>query len=180
MPKAVKLPSPQERLDLILLGLARRTPVAALCRQAGVSRELFYRWTREVRAAGLRALEAKFPGPKRLAPEKATARALKLEKRLQRLEKEARGLRKERDHWRMLAEMARRIIRRQGWGPAPRPRFKKKAMPSPKRASAAYGSGPLNAPPAPKPELSPGAGASAEAPIGDGLPGRSRPSEAGS
>ena len=43
-PKNTKLPSPQERLELILLGLARTRPVKELCQQAGVSRELFYRW----------------------------------------------------------------------------------------------------------------------------------------
>ncbi|MBI4679538.1 MAG: hypothetical protein HY748_18350, partial [Elusimicrobia bacterium] len=56
MPRAVKLPSPRERLDLILLGLGRREPVKKLCEQACVSRELFYRWMRAVQAAGLRAL----------------------------------------------------------------------------------------------------------------------------
>ena len=63
-PMKSKLPSPEERLELILLGLARRVPVRELCRQAGVSRELFYRWLRAVRLAGLRALESKAPGPK--------------------------------------------------------------------------------------------------------------------
>ena len=58
-----KLPSPQERLDLLLLGLSRRESVKSLCQQAGVSREVFYRWLKRVREAALRALEAKAPGP---------------------------------------------------------------------------------------------------------------------
>jgi transposase-like protein len=120
-----KLPSPEERLELILLGLGRRVPVRDLCRQAGVSRELFYRWLRSVRLAGLRALEAKLPGPKPVPPEKAQSMAHKLTKRVEHLEKEVRGLRKERDHWRLLAETAKRIIRRNAWGPATAPVCKK-------------------------------------------------------
>ncbi|MEK9145260.1 MAG: helix-turn-helix domain-containing protein, partial [Elusimicrobiota bacterium] len=90
-PRAVKLPSPRERLDLILLGLARREPATRLCEQAGVSRELFYRWMRAVREAGLKALEAKLPGPKRIEVEKAPKEALKLRERVGRLEKELKA-----------------------------------------------------------------------------------------
>ena len=169
-PRAVKLASPQERLELILLGLARRQSATLLCRQAGVSRELFYRWMRAVREAGLKALEAKAPGPKRLPPEQAPAQALRLEARVQRLEKENRALRKERDHWKMLAELGRRIIRRQGWGPAPKAASKKNAMRSLKRESATSGSGPSSEQPAPRPEPSPGAGGSAGAATGGGPP----------
>ncbi|MBI4669666.1 MAG: helix-turn-helix domain-containing protein [Elusimicrobia bacterium] len=60
----IKLPSPTERMELILLGMARQESVQILCRQAGVSRELFYRWMKKVRKAGLAALEAQPPGPK--------------------------------------------------------------------------------------------------------------------
>jgi transposase-like protein len=124
-PNAKKLPSPQERLELILLGLARREPATALCKQAGVSRELFYRWMRAVREAGLKALAAKAPGPKRIEPEKAPKEALRLRERVARLEKQNKALRQEGAHWKLLAETAKRIIRRQGWGPAPEPRLKK-------------------------------------------------------
>ena len=124
-PMKSKLPSPEERLELILLCLARRVPVRDLCRQAGVSRELFYRWLRAVRIAGLKALEAKAPGPKAVPPEKAEYLAHKLNKRVGQLEKAVRGLCKERDHWRLLAETAKRIIRRNAWGPVTAPLSKK-------------------------------------------------------
>jgi len=124
-PNAKKLPSPQERLELILLGLARREPATALCKQAGVSRELFYRWMRAVREAGLKALAAKSPGPKRISAEKAPKEALRLRERVARLEKQNKELRQEGAHWKLLAETAKRIIQRQAWGPAPEPRSKK-------------------------------------------------------
>lgn len=169
-PKAAKLPSPLERLELILLGLARREPVTLLCEQAGVSRELFYRWMRAVRQAALKALEAKVPGPKRMPEEKAPVRALMLESRVQRLEKEVKGLRKERDRWKSLAELGRRIIRRQGWGPAPRVGSKKNAMRGLKRGSSMSATGRGSRPREPRPSPSPGAGGSAGAPTGAGLP----------
>lgn len=124
-PMKNKLPSPEERLELILLGLARRVPVRELCRQAGVSRELFYRWLRAVRTAGLRALEVKAPGPKAIPPEKAEPLAHKLKARVEQLEKVVRVLRKDRDHWQLLAETAKRIIRRNAWGPVTVPLSKK-------------------------------------------------------
>ena len=55
MGKQTKLASPQERLELILLGIGRQQTVENLCRQAGVSRELFYRWMKLVQEAALRA-----------------------------------------------------------------------------------------------------------------------------
>ena len=100
-------------------------PFTELCRQAGVSRELFYRWLRAVRLAGLRALESKAPGPKAIPPEKAEQIAHKLVPRVEHLEKEVRNLRKDRDHWRLLAETAKRIIRRNAWGPVTAPLSKK-------------------------------------------------------
>ena len=51
-----KLPSPQERMELILLGLSRSRPIERLCLEANVSRELFYRWMGRVREAGLKEL----------------------------------------------------------------------------------------------------------------------------
>jgi transposase-like protein len=167
-PHAKKLPSPRERLDLILLGLSRRESATALCRQAGVSRELFYRWMRAVREAGLAALEAKLPGPKRIQAEKAPKEALRLRERVLRLEKQNKELRQEGAHWKLLAETAKRIIHRQAWGPVPEPRSKKNAMRSPKPEGSMPRSGSGSAPPEPGPRLLPGAGGSAEARTGDG------------
>ena len=166
-PNAKKLPSPQERLELILLGLARREPATALCRQAGVSRELFYRWMRAVREAGLKALAAKAPGPKQIETEKAPKEALRLRERVARLEKQNKELRQEGAHWKLLAETAKRIIQRQAWGPVPEPRVKKNAMRSPGRGSMPR-SGNTSAPPEPGSKPLPGAGGSAGARTGDG------------
>lgn len=174
---AKKLPSPRERLDLILLGLGRREPATALCEQAGVSRELFYRWMRAVKEAGLKALEAKAPGPKRLEPEQAPAAAQKLSERVERLEKELKGLRKERDRWKLLAEVARRIIRRQGWGPAPLAGSKKNAMRDRKPGNATSESGLRSASEAPRPGSSPSAGESGGARTGGGSGGAGAPPE---
>ena len=140
-PMKNKLPSPKERLELILLGLARRVPVRELCRQAGVSRELFYRWLRAVRLAGLRALETKAPGPKVVPPEKAEQMAHKLTKRVDQLEREVRALRKDRGHWRLLAETAKRIIRRNAWGPVTAPLSKKNGRLSQKPAGCTMRNG---------------------------------------
>lgn len=164
-----KLPSPQERLELILLGLARRVPIRDLCRQAGVSRELFYRWMATVRAAALKALEAKRPGPKAVRPEKAEAIARRLQERVKRREKELRNLRQERDHWKLLAQTARRIIQRNAWGP-PEPKVKKNAMRSRRPEIVTFGSGMSSGTREPQPRLLPGAGGCPEAPTGDGLP----------
>lgn len=167
-PNAKRLPSPQERLDLILLGMARLEPATALCEKAGVSRELFYRWMRAVREAALKALEAKLPGPKRIEPEKAPKEALKLRDRVARLEKELRGLRQERDRWKLLAETAKRIIQRQAWGPVPEPRSKKNAMRDPRQRNFTSASGSRNAAPEPRPKPLPGAGEFPAAPTGAG------------
>jgi transposase-like protein len=167
-PNAKKLPSPQERLELILLGLARREPATALCKQAGVSRELFYRWMRAVRDAGLKALAAKAPGPKQIEAEKAPREALRLRERVARLEKQNKELRQEGAHWKLLAETAKRIIQRQAWGPVPEPQSKKNAMRSPRREGSMPRSGSASVPPEPGPRPLPGAGGSAEARTGDG------------
>lgn len=167
-PNAKKLPSPRERLDLILLGLGRREPATRLCEQAGVSRELFYRWMRAVKEAGLKALEAKAPGPKRLEPEAAPKEAQRLSERVERLEKELVGLRKERDRWKLLAEVARRIIRRQGWGPAPQAGSKKNDMRGQKPGNATSESGSKSGGEAPRPGSSPNAGESGGARTGGG------------
>lgn len=111
-----KLPSPQERLDLILLGLARGKPVDLLCQEAGVSRELFYRWMQRVRTGALQALEAKTPGPKRVKSVLQAAQKIqRMEEHLLRLESRARILRKERDQLTRVNREALRIIHRRAW-----------------------------------------------------------------
>lgn len=124
MGKQTKLASPQERLELILLGIVRQQTVEELCLTAGVSRELFYRWMKLVREAALRALEAGKPGPKssEQSLEKQQAR---LRERLKRQEKELSKLRKERDYQKLLAKTGERIIRRNAWGPFPKGDVKK-------------------------------------------------------
>ena len=126
MGSQTKLPSPQERLELILLGIGRQETVEALCRQAGVSRELFYRWMKLVRAAALKALEAKLPGPKAASenPEKDLAKA---RARLERQEQDLAKLRKELAYEKLVAKTAQRIIRRNAWGPFPKGDAKKNA-----------------------------------------------------
>lgn len=175
-PMKSKLPSPRERLELILLGLARRVPVKDLCRQAGVSRELFYRWLRNVREAGLRALEAKAPGPKAIPPEKAEYLARKLDARVKQLELEVRALRKDRSHWQLLAETAKRIIRRNAWGTVTPPLSKKNGRRSRKPASCTAASGSQPGKMESRQGFSPGAGELPAAHTGDGSQGASAPS----
>ena len=111
-----KLPSPQERLDLILLGLARGKSVEKLCQEAGVSRELFYRWMRRVRAGALQALETQMPGPKRVKNVSQAAQKIqRMEERLVRMENRERILRKERDQLTRVNREALRIIHRRAW-----------------------------------------------------------------
>ena len=173
-----KLPSPPERLELILLGLSRRTPIRELCAQAGVSRELFYRWMAAVRQASLKALEAKTPGPKAVRPEKAEAETLRLRERVKRRERELRSLRQERDRWRLRAEVSRRIIQRNAWSPPPEPpKVKKNGMRSSKLEASTSGSGASSGTQAPQPRPLPGAGDCPEARTGDGSPGASEPLE---
>ena len=182
-----KLPSPQERLDLLLLGLSRQQPVKALCREAGVSRELFYRWMRGVREAALKALEKKAPGPKAVKPEKAEMLAGKLQGRVRRLEAQSRALRKDRDHWKLLAEVGRRIIRRQAWGPEPRAGAsslragrKKNAMRRPRGGSSTGAGGARSADTVPGPGPTPGTGVSPGVPTGGGSVGSAQGSGEGS
>ena len=120
-----KLASPQERLELILLGIGRQQTVEALCCQAGVSRELFYRLMSRVRAAALKALEAKQPGPKTVS-QPSEKELLKMRERLERQEQELAGLRKALTYEKLVVKTAQRIIRRNAWGPFPGPDAKKK------------------------------------------------------
>ena len=169
-----KLASPQERLELVLLCLAKRVPVKRLCLEANVSRELCYRWLRAVRGAALKALEPKVPGPKRVKVDPSPAEVLKLQERVKRLEKELKGTRKDRDQWRLRAEVGRRIITRNAWGPIPEVPSKKNVMRSPRKGNVTCGSGSSNAAEGSGPGSLPGVGTSAGAPTGDGSQGNSR------
>lgn len=168
-PTKTKLPSPQERLDLILMGLARQQSIKQLCRQAGVSRELFYRWMGRVRQAGLMALEAKAPGPKEVKVKADVEAQLKsLEAKIEKLEKEKKLLRKEKNHLKLVAECAQRIIKRQGWGPLPKVESKKNDMQVRKQESSTALSGRRRKFLGPPLRFSPAAGEFPAAPIGDG------------
>ena len=109
----VKLASPLERLDLVLLGVAKESTAKALCLQAGVSRELFYRWMRQVREAALKALEAGKPGPK---PEREPEEeAKRLAEHVEKLSRENAQLRREKSRLKLVLGAAKRIIRRHVW-----------------------------------------------------------------
>ncbi len=128
-----KLASPQERLELILLGIGRSQTVESLCGQAGVSRELFYRWMKLAREAALKALEAGKPGPKALSPS-PEKQLEKLQDQVKRQGAELAKLRKERDYLKLVVKTAQRIIRRNAWGPFPREEdAKKKGCMRPKK-----------------------------------------------
>lgn len=110
----LKLASPVERLDLVLLGVAKESTATNLCLQAGVSRELFYRWMGLVRAAALKALEAGKPGPKpELAPEEEAKR---LAEKVEKLTRENAQLRRQKIRLKLILGVAKRIIRRHAWG----------------------------------------------------------------
>jgi len=140
MGKQTKLSSPQERLELILLGIGRQQTVENLCGQAGVSRELFYRWMKLVRGAALRVLEAKLPGPKALSPS-PEKQLEKLQAQVDRQGAELAKLRKERNYLKLVVKTAQRIIRRNAWGPFPRADGKKKGMHPEKPAAFMSGNG---------------------------------------
>lgn len=125
VPQKVKCPSPQERLELILLGIARAQSIESLCKEAGISRELFYRWMDRVRTAGLEALEAKLPGPKPLEKKNLPMEHLQLKEKMDQLLKENRKLKKENRHLSLATKVAQRIIHRQAWGPFPKVDSKK-------------------------------------------------------
>lgn len=109
----LKLASPVERLDLVLLGVAKQSTATDLCLQAGVSRELFYRWMRDVRAAALKALEAGKSGPK---PEREPEEeAKRLAEKVEKLSQENAQLRRERSRLKLVLGAAKRIIRRHAW-----------------------------------------------------------------
>lgn len=155
-----KLPSPRERLDLILLGLSRGQSVEELCRQAGISRELFYRWMKRVREAGLKALESQEPGPKALSPMNPEGQLWRMEKRIKRLEKKNRKLSRQKDHLEEVVQISRRIIRRQGWEHDPLDPVKKNGARRTQRESFIVGNGRLSVPEALEFPLLPEVGAS--------------------
>lgn len=164
----VKLPSPQERLELILLGLIREETVDRLCRQAGVSRALFYQWMRRGRESLLQALETRKPG--RPPAETKPAEVSQLKERMKRLEKELAALRRENGRYQRMVTVAQRVIQRNGWNPEPVRRIRKKKdtqMTRPGGVTIETGSPSESTAPAPPP--SPASGASAPAPIADGL-----------
>jgi lysyl-tRNA synthetase class I len=162
-----KLPSPQERLELILLGIARQQPIQVLCQQAGVSRELFYRWMKRIKQMALKELEAKAPGPK-MVTNNPSQQIQKLNERVKLLESQTKQLRKERDHQRLLFQVAQRIIHRRAWGPIPEVTSKKNAMrPKTPRTSIAK-SGIVNPPKEFASNYSVNSGESTGPRIGDG------------
>ena len=109
-----KLASPVERLELVLLGVAKEEPATELCLQAGVSRELFYRWRRQVRKGALMALETGKPGPK---PEREPAEeAKRLAEKVEKLTRENAQLRREKSRLKLILGAAKRIIQRHAWG----------------------------------------------------------------
>jgi transposase-like protein len=179
--RPLKLPSPQERLDLILLGLAKGQPVDRLCRQAGVSRELFYRWMKRVRTSALEALETRKPGPKRVKHmEQAASKLQRMEERLKRLEREAASLRKERNYLEQVNQVSRRIIRRQAGLPDKLPALqssapvKKNVMRLDRTAGPIANSGKPSVPWEQRSNPSVPPGASTGSPTGDGSGVRSR------
>lgn len=168
-PSGKKLLSSQERLELVLLGLMREQAVETLCDQAGVSRNLFYRWLHQAREALLRALEAKKPGRKPKAAQQSPQETQALQERLLQLEREMASLRKERDHLKLVTEVAQRVIQRNGWKDQPRTRrSKKNAARAQEPASSTPSSGPSSVSSAPLPASSRGPGASAAPPTGGG------------
>ena len=175
--KGVKLPSPEERLELILLGLQRREPIEKLCEQAGISRQVFYKWMNRVRSAALTALEAEKPGPKRLSRENPEAQVQRLKDRTLSLEKKTADLQKERDHLKRVVQVATGIIRRQSWGPDPEEVCKKNSMRRRRSSECTEKSGRSSVPSESGCESSSGAGESIVAPTPDGSSLSARRSE---
>ena len=158
-----KLPSPRERLDLLMLGIAGVKPVEELCKEAGVSRTLFYRWMERLKETGLEVLEAQKPGPKKPSGEKQTAQVERLEKQVEHLSKSLAETRKEKQHLEVVLSTAHRIIRRQGWSKAGMDAKKKR-----KSASSTSSNGAANEPGECGSASTSNAMGSVEPPIGDG------------
>ena len=115
-----KLEDPKERLELILSGLSGKKDGAELCKEAGISRELYYRWLDRVREQALKALAPKESGPGR---KEATSKDVKkLEARVEKLSKKLSKARKETEYLGMVVKTAQKIIRRNAWGILPLPK----------------------------------------------------------
>lgn len=171
-----KLPSPEERLELVLLGLIREQTVERLCAQSGVSRALFYQWLRRGKEGLLKALEARKPGRKSLSQEANPEKFQALQERLKRLEQETASLRKEKDRYKLQTEISQRVIRRNGWNPEPKARkkrVKKNEEPTMKPESNTSATGQSNEASEPQPNHSRPSGESAGAPTGGGSTGSS-------
>lgn len=170
-----KLASPQERLDLILLGLARGKPVEKLCLEAGVSRELFYRWMRRVRTGALNALETQRPGPKRVKTmEQASQKIQRMQERVSHLEQRAKSLRKERDHLTLVNREALGIIRRRVWAEPGAP-GKKNAIRANRSGTSTVRNGNRPKPVGPRSALSARPGELIDPRTGDGFTDLPRP-----
>lgn len=112
-----KMEDPKERLELLLAGLSGKKDVSDLCQEAGISRELYYRWLEKMKEGALDALEQKEPGPGRKA---ATPKEVeKLEEQVAKLNKKLAKARKETAYLGLVVKMAQKIIRRNAWGPFP-------------------------------------------------------------
>lgn len=171
-----KLPSPEERLELVLLGLIREQTVEKLCSESGVSKALFYQWLRRGREALLKALEARKPGRKPAAQQTSPDEIQALQERLKRLEQEAASLRKEKDRYKLQTEVAQRVIHRNGWNPEPKTRksrVKKNGRPMKKPESSTSTTGQSNGTLEPPSRRSRPSGESAGAPTGAGSAGDS-------
>lgn len=176
--------STRERLELVLLGLAKEEAVTTICEEAGISRPLFYRWIKQVRRALSEALEAKKRGRKAKSILESPRQAEALQKRVLELEREVAALRKERDRYKLVTEVAQRVIRRKvygqrGPGTGRRGRPKKSAAPIPPPASVISGAGATTAPLASVPATMPRPGASTESPTGAGSIAGSKAPETG-
>ena len=176
----IKLPSPTERMELILLGIARQQPLKTLCRQAGVSRELFYRWMRKVRQAALLALEAEPPGPR--PARKAgnlNLEIIRLKRIVLRLTKQLADLRRQKSRLALMVQSAQRTIRRNAWKPDPGPEIKKNAMQQGRRANFTERNGPRRSFVASRLSCSPAFGAFPAQPTGGGSTTNSKGAELG-
>jgi hypothetical protein len=115
----------------------------------------------------LQALESRKPGrrPAQQSPEELQL----LKERLKRLEKELAAVRRERDRYERMTEVAQRVIQRNGWNPEPVRRIrKKKDTRMQTQDGVTIETGLPNEELAPQPPLSLESGESAAAPIIDG------------
>jgi transposase-like protein len=115
----VKIPSPQERLDLVLKVLAQVKTTTELANEAGISRTLMYRWLGKVRTAAMQALESEDPGPKGPKGDEAEKELQKAREELQKAQKELTRMAKENSRLQEVERVSKAIIKRQGWGPHP-------------------------------------------------------------